>query len=332
MNSVVITTAVIPGFVSVLLFLVFTYLHEQSHQPYFRAWQLAWAAYSLHYVLDTFPSSSVAFFVSQLFLVAMALCIFISTRLMRGPSHFRWYDAAVGSAGVILALLTLRGHIMDGVFQPDVQPAIQLGIGLAAILLYSSAVFYVNGHKRGSLAFQVLAFALALWGVLMGVGQIQNPLMEIAGNASRLFGPVPQMLLGIAMVMVLFENQRNAVQENTLALSTLGVDPRQLLFAEDLVQSMQAALQRLRSAVPIDCAAIIINERWRGLLPSVQQNFPEGFLEELEQTGAGDYISELAYRNSGIFTAHDVADMTEPLPVGCDDRDFRLAGKRGFRR
>jgi diguanylate cyclase (GGDEF)-like protein len=205
---------------------------------------------------------------------------------------------------------------MDGVFQPDVQPAIQLGIGLAAILLYSSAVFYVNGHKRGSLAFQVLAFALALWGVLMGVGQIQNPLMEIAGNASRLFGPVPQMLLGIAMVMVLFENQRNAVQENTLALSTLGVDPRQLLFAEDLVQSMQAALQRLRIAVPIDCAAIVISERWRGLLPSVQQNFPEGFLEELEQTGAGDYISELAYRNSGIFTAHDVADMTEPLPVG----------------
>ena len=98
MNSVVITTAVIPGFVSVLLFLVFTYLHEQSRQPYFRAWQLAWAAYSLHYVLDTFPSSPFAFFISQLFLVAMALCIFVSTRLMRGPSHFRWYDAAVGQS------------------------------------------------------------------------------------------------------------------------------------------------------------------------------------------------------------------------------------------
>ena len=76
MNSVVITTVLIPGFVSVLLFLVFTYLHEQSRQPYFRAWQLAWAAYSLHYVLDTFPKSSIAFFASELFLVAMALCIF----------------------------------------------------------------------------------------------------------------------------------------------------------------------------------------------------------------------------------------------------------------
>src|SRR5260370_3161926 len=130
MNSVVITTAVVPGFVSVLLFLVFTYLHEQSRQPYFRAWQLAWAAYSLHYVLDAFPASSIAFFISELFLVAMALCIFISTRLMRGSYHFRWYDATLGTVGVALALLTLQGHIVNGMFRPDGQPAIRLGLGV----------------------------------------------------------------------------------------------------------------------------------------------------------------------------------------------------------
>jgi hypothetical protein len=132
MNSVVITTVLIPGFVSALLFLVFTYLHEQSRQQYFRAWQLAWAAYSLHYVLDTFPSSSLAFFISQLFMVAMVLCIFVSTRMMHGPSQPRWYDAAVGTTGVVLALLTLRGHIVNGIFRPDAQPAVQLGIGLAS--------------------------------------------------------------------------------------------------------------------------------------------------------------------------------------------------------
>jgi diguanylate cyclase (GGDEF)-like protein len=316
MNSVVITTVLIPGFVSGLLFLVFTYLHEQSRQQYFRAWQLAWAAYSLHYVLDTFPSSSLAFLVSQLFMVAMVLCIFVSTRMMHGPSQPRWYDAAVGATGVVLALLTLRGHIVNGVFRPNVQPAIQLGIGLAVILLYCSVVFLLNGHRRGSLAFQVLAVALALWGVLMGVGPIQNPVIEMFGNASRLFGPVPQMLLGIAMVMVLFENQRNAVQENTLALSTLGVDPQRLLFADDLVPNMQAALERLRDALPIDRAAIVISERWRSLLPSVQQGFPDGFLEALERSRAGDYICQLAYRNSGIFTVHDLHNMREPLPVG----------------
>src|SRR5215472_85119 len=324
MNSVVITTVLIPGFVSVLLFLVFTYLYEQSRQPYFRAWQLAWAAYSLHYILDAFPGSSVAFFVSELFLVAMALCIFVSTRMMRGPSQFRWYDAAVGGVLVVLAMLTLRGHIVNGAFYPDVQPAVRLGLGLAAVLLYCSVVFLLNGHKRGSLAFQVLAVALALWGVLMGVGQLHNPVIEMFGNALRLFGPAPQLLLGIAMVMVLFENQRNAVQENTLALSTLGVDPRRLLFAEDLIPNMQAALERLMSALPTRRAAIVISERWRGLLPSVQQGFSPEFLDALERSGAGDYLCELAYRRSGIFTVHDLAEVTEPLPVGSQSTFIEL--------
>ena len=315
MNSVVITTVLIPGFVSVLLFGVFSYLYAQSRQPYFLAWKWAWALYSLHYVLDAFPSSPFAFFVGELFLVAMALCIFISTRLMRASYHFRWYDVVVGAIGVALASLTLNGHMLNGMFRPDAQPTIRLGIGLAAILLYCSAVFYLNGHKRGSLAFQVLAISLALWAVLMGVGQLQHPWMQIFGNASRVFGPVPQMLLGIAMVMVLFENQRNAVQENTLALSTLGVDARRLLFAEDLVPNMQAALERLRSALPMNRAAIVITERWRGLLPSVQQGFSPGLLEALEKSGAGDYICELAYRQSGIYTVQDLGEMTEPLPV-----------------
>src|SRR5580658_5098225 len=99
-GNLVITTVLIPGFVSVLLYFVFTYLHEQSRQPYFRAWQLAWAAYSLHYVLGAFPSSPIAFLASELFLVAMALCIFISTRLMRAAYRFRWYDAALAATGI----------------------------------------------------------------------------------------------------------------------------------------------------------------------------------------------------------------------------------------
>ncbi len=320
MNSIAISVVIIPGFVSVLLFLVFSYLHEQSRQAYFRAWQLAWAAYSLHYALDAFSfyrsSSALTYFASSVFLVGMALCIFVSTRLMRAPYHFRWYDAALGGAGIVLAVINLQGHMVHGVFQPDAQPTVRLGLGLAAVLLYSSAVFYINGHKRGSLAFQVLGLALMLWAVLMGVGQLRSSLGERLGSAGSLLGPVPQMLLGIAMVMVLFENQRNAVQESSLALSTLGVDARRLLAPSDLVPSMLAALDRLMGALPMGRAAIYIAERWRGHLPSVQSGFSPGFLEALETTGAGEYLAELAYRQSGIFTVQNLTEMTEPLPVG----------------
>ncbi len=83
MNSIAISVVIIPGFVSVLLFLVFTYLHEQSRQAYFRAWQLAWAAYSLHYALDAFSfyraPSAAAFFADP-----------SAGRLPSRCSHWRW--------------------------------------------------------------------------------------------------------------------------------------------------------------------------------------------------------------------------------------------------
>jgi hypothetical protein len=51
MNSVATGLVLIPGAVALLVFFVFTYLYEQNRHSYFRAWQLAWAAYTLHYAL-----------------------------------------------------------------------------------------------------------------------------------------------------------------------------------------------------------------------------------------------------------------------------------------
>jgi diguanylate cyclase (GGDEF)-like protein len=113
----------------------------------------------------------------------------------------------------------------------------------------------------------------------------------------------------------LFENERNAVQENALAFSTLGVDPRRLLSAEDLVPSMTAVLDRLVNPLPTRRAVICIAEQWRGVLPSVQRGFSPEFVQKLEKTGAGEYVCELAYRRGGFFTFRDISDMTEPLPA-----------------
>src|SRR5207247_4092252 len=127
---------------------------------------------------------------------------------------------------------------------------------------------------------------VALWAVLMIVPDLSSPYLEVFGNAGHLLGPIPQLSLGIAMVMVLAETERNAVQENALAFSTLGVDPTRLLSAEDLVPSMQSILDRLVAPLPARGAVICISERWRAVLPSVQRNFSPEFISNLEKTGA----------------------------------------------
>jgi diguanylate cyclase (GGDEF)-like protein len=308
----------IPGVVALLLCILFWYLYQQSRQAYFRAWQFAWGCYSAYYALDAFryyrTPALAAYFGSLLFLVATALGIFISTRLTSRSFQFRWYDGAVALTGMVFAGADLRTQLT--VFSvANSRPPNLTVFFLGAILLYSSAVFYIQAHRKGSVAYQLLAFSLALWAVLMGAVRSSSPLLGVFGNAAHMLGPIPQMLLGIAMIMVLFENERNAVQGNTLALSTLGADPRRLLSADDLRPSMDSALERLAGALSAGRAVLYVAERWRGFLPSVQRGFSPEFLDALTKSGAGEYICELAYRQGGIFTVRDIAQMTEPLPV-----------------
>jgi diguanylate cyclase (GGDEF)-like protein len=321
MNNIATSIVVIPGVVALLLCLLFSFLYQQSRQLYFRAWQVAWACYSIHYALDAFryfrPPAPAAFLASSLFSVAMGVSIFVSTRLTRASLHFRWYDVALAVTGTGLACVDLRNHLLFSRLPIEQQPVSLTVLFLSAVLLYCSAVFYLHSHRRGSPAFKLLGLALALWAVLMGASQSGRPVMEMFGTVGHVLGdPIPQMLLGIAMVMVLFENERNAVQENTLALSTLGADPRRLLSADDLLPSMQLALERLAGALSAGRAILYIAERWRGLLPSVERGFSGEFLEVLTRSGAGEAICDLAYRQGGLFTVRNIGHMTEPPPLG----------------
>src|SRR6266852_533083 len=322
MNSVATGLVLIPGAVALLVLLVFTYLYEQNRHSYFRAWQLAWAAYTLHYALKAVEyfqgPSAFLFFLSSVLLVGMAICIFVSTRLMKEPFQLKWYDVALMVTGVLLAYATLRAHIVAGVFSESATPApiyLRLEMGLAAILLYCSFHFYRYAARRNSVAFRALFFSLALWAALMGVGQLRQPFLDVGGPLGGFLGPIPQMLLAIAMVMVLFENERNAVQENALAFSTLGVDPRRLFSASDLAPSLQTFVDRLVAPLPSRRALFFVSQQWRGTLPSVQKGFSAEFLEKLQKTQAGDYIAELAYRRGGVVTFRNLAELEEPLPA-----------------
>src|SRR6185437_2425143 len=322
MNSFDIAAIVLPAVVPLLLFLLFTYLYVQSRQPYFRAWQVAWAAYTLHFGLDAWAkalqNNRILELLSSFLLVLMAVSILASTRLTRRLNsterteafHPRWYELSAVVAGMGLAVWDTftRGSAAA------INSHVHLEVGIAAVLAYSSFHFYLAAQRRSSPAFYLLCLSLAFWAVLMLLGQSKPGLSEMFGVSGQL-GPIPQMLLGIAMLMVLFENERNAVQENALAFSTLGVDPMRLLSSADLVPSMQSILDRLVAPLPTNRAAICVSERWRAVLPSVQLGFSPEFSANLDASGAGEYVCELAYRRGGFVSFRNIADMQEPLPA-----------------
>jgi GAF domain-containing protein len=310
--------ATIPGAVALLLFFVFTYLYSQSRAAYFRAWQIGWAAYSLHCALDTWmllrrPSAGL-FWISQLMLFGMAFCVFLSTRLVRKEFHWRWYDGVLGLAGALLALWGLHQHSAGGVLTLRAVGRSPVELGVAALLLFSSLQFYRQAHRRQLVGLSLLAITLAFWSVLMGYDQFGS----FAGRSislGQLLGPFPQMLLGIAMVIVLFEIERRSVQENTLTFSTLGVDAGKLLDAPQLVPNIEFILDRLLAAVSGKRAMLCAAEPWREVIPSVQRGFTPALLREFESSGGANYLCQLAFRRSGFVELRNLADLAEPIPA-----------------
>ena len=154
MNSLTSSLVLVPGLTALLFCGVFTYLHEQSRRLYFRAWQLAWACYTLYFVLGALStqeaSSTALSFISSLFLLGMGMCLLASTRFIRDRSGLRWYDVFVGLAGIALAFWSSAGWMAVEKFHwlKWHSVHVRLETGLALLFAYCAFSFYREAHRR----------------------------------------------------------------------------------------------------------------------------------------------------------------------------------------
>ena len=324
MDSVLVGIVLVPGVFALLLFIVFSYLYEQSREAYFRTWQIAWGAYTLQYAFLglylAHDASAAAFLGGRLMLLATGLCVYVSPRLLHERFRIYWHDIALALGGLALSGWNYVGHTSAAGEQGMPPFHVELEVGIAALLLFAGFRFFRLARQRDSLGFRLLSFSLVFWSILLTGPQFHDLFSTALGNVGHVLGPLPQMLVGISMIMVLFESERRVVQENALAFSTLDVDSSTLLGPGDLVPSLVKLLDRIMSLLHCEQAAICIAERWRSTLPSVQRGFEDDFLRQLEGHGAGEYLSEVAYRRGGLATLRHVPQMNEPVPAGPSGR------------
>jgi diguanylate cyclase (GGDEF)-like protein len=307
MNAIWVGAIFIPGVVSLLLLFVFIYLYSQSRENYFRAWELGWGAYCLHFALlgwNVFAApNAAAYFVAKVSYLALPLAVLISTRLIRKESGLRWYDLALAFTGVIWAFAEVRAEILGLTSMLQLGrlhlPRVHIEVLFAGIFVASAVRFYRYARELGSLGLQMLSVALGFWAVLLVAIQFHDVLEQTLGNTAYFLGPLPQMLVSIAMVMVLYENERRTVQENLLAFSSLDLDPSRILDASDVQPVLQKVLGRLLTAFNSSRGLLWTEEAWRRTLPSVHSGFSSELLNSLDQQRAGSQISELVKGHGG---------------------------------
>ena len=315
MNTIWVGIVIIPGVVSLLLLSVFIYLYSQSRENYFRAWELGWAAFCLHYALmgwKVFVSDSIlVHFLAEICFLAFPIAVLISTRLIKKQDGVRWYELALAAIGIAWAFADVRAAALNA---PDMVslgwlqlPRLRTELLLAAIFVAAGVQFYRRAREVGSLGMQMLSFALGFWAVLLVGTQFQSFLERTLGNTAHFLGPLPQMLVSIAMVMVLYENERRTVQENLMAFSTLDLDPGRIMDAADVQPVMEKALERLLAAGKSTRGLLWTEEAWRRTLPSAQSGLSSELLHALDQQHTGTSISEMVTGHGGKL----VLDLNE---------------------
>ncbi|MGC2321036.1 MAG: diguanylate cyclase [Terriglobales bacterium] len=321
MESIPIGIVVVPSIAALLLLAVFSYLYQQTREPYFRAWQFAWAAYCGYWALvlwnyfegRTLPTAWLA----RVLLAATALCIFVSTRLLKSAYRVSVWDSVLAVIAAIWAAVTVwtgaGGHL-------------EIEVGVAALLVLCAYRFVRHARAIGSVAFRLLALSLVFWAFLLLSAQFRTELPHVFGRVGHFLDPLPQMLLGISMVMVLYENERRMVEENLLAFSSLEIESNRPLELAEMAPRLEHMLERLMRLLKAERAALFVNERWRDTLPAVEHGFSPEFLPALMSGDVGEALSSFVFRRQGLAVLPELHLELAQLPPGQEEVVLRLRG------
>ncbi len=321
MDSVLVSMIVVPGITALLLLLIFAYLYQQSRATYFLIWQAGWAAFCASFLLQGIIYSGYArpwiFCLATVLQIATAFAIFLSLRFVSDQSfRFHWYDFGIAVVGIGVAVYSAWQHFPGGVFQPAAPERLRVETLIALLLAYCAYSFLRVGRLRESTGYRILGGALLAWSLLLISGQFEGLWAQRLVTMDRYLGPLPQMLIGMAMVVVLYEQERRTVQENSLFFSTLDVDNSRLVSATDVVGGFEKILRRIKSLVRVERAAIFVGDEWRSALPNVAVGFTQEFAHDLHAQGLTEYLINMAYRRGGVVTLRNLPHLSEPLPPG----------------
>jgi len=322
MAPILAGTVFVPGLVALAFLLVFAYLQRQSSERYFRSWQWFWFADTVYYVLVAVsvqrPHLQSLATLAHTAEVCSAVALFISARGFSKTKPPTWPKYVVVTALVYWAALHAIAPLRLFLIR-----YVHAWLAVLVILLMAAIEYARVSYQRDSVGLRWMTGSILLWIAMLAGSEIPASLAVgyYLHQATAYLELMPLLLLGTAMVVVLFDDERRVIQDNALAFSSLDVDPTMPLTRDQIRPSIENLLGRLMSVLRMEQAVLYISEPWRGSLPSVARGFDEEFVQKLEANEAGDCLADLAFRRGGIVSIKSLSDLTGLM---------RSSGSRGF--
>lgn len=315
MDGVLTGLIIIPGMVGALFLLIVVYFQHQLREPAYRLWEVAWGSYLIYLALlgveaIAVPSAGLLY-LARAFLIVMVVALLVSSRPVQDfHEKIQLKPAEFATAGVLLlwaAIFVQQRAGAGAVVMP-----FDYEIGLCVVLAYTAWRFYREGQRRDSTGYRLLAVSVAFLSLLTFLRPFHQTLQTYFSFLGHSISLLPHLLLGLSMLIVMFEFERRQVQENALALSVLEVEPNRQYTTEELQPALEKLLDRVMRMARTPRAVICLRSQYRHILPSVQRGFSQEFLDHLEQEGITEPICKAAYRRGGLAIVNDVKSSDGP--------------------
>ena len=314
MEPLLVGTVFVPGLVALAFLLVFAYLQRQSTERYFHSWQWFWFANTAYYaivaVASSHPGLPAYMSLAQTAQICGALALFVSARSFAKTAPPAWTKYVV----TVALSYWMALHAIPPL-ERWVRPYVHAWAAVLVILLLAAIEYARVSYQRDSVGLRWMTASIAMWIVMLAGKEIPPSLLvgRYLQQGVEYLEVMPLLLLGTAMVVVLFDDERRAIQDNTLAFSSLDVDPTTPLTREQIQPSIEHLLDRLMGVLHIQQAVLYVSEPWRSSVPCVARGFSPEFIRNLEAQNAGDVLADLAFRRGGIVTMHSLNELRGPM-------------------
>ena len=243
--ALLVATSLVAGF--------FAYIHSVKRQTYLLLWMAGWCFLALHYLSSAFTNkpleSSIQNSVDQWLFGLAGVLFFLGAQLyaQRKP----WLTAAAISTGVLAAWAIANAFLRFPISVLFAGGIIYLAVG---------SIFWVESRRQETLADRLLAIVFYGWGILGMSFVVFHQRFADWRIALHPASSFPAAFAAILMVMALYEEEKQRVERNMLALSNLNLATSSFVGGE-IHRMLSQALDRVLGVVRLPAGALFFASR-----------------------------------------------------------------------
>ena len=229
----------------------FAYLYKTKRQPYLLAWTGGWAFLLLHHVSiameSRFGALAWLLILNLWFLAAAALAFFCSARM---HSQARpWTPQLLG--GAMLFAVWSSAYVLGNTLRVGPQ------VGVALVFAATAWHFWQQGRRQETYGTRLMSFVFLLWALVQVMQMYFAPIGSGARLETSVLAGVPGLLAAVMMTVAVFEEEKQHIEQNVLALSNLNLATLSFLGSE-IEKTLGQVLERVLSVVRLPAGAIFL--------------------------------------------------------------------------